>query len=224
MSIDIDINGIFNEKNQSIFLETLKTELINNGATFKLSSKHIIMMETAKLLSALKKIYEKYQISIDEVECRRILIHSKNCLIEGVNILIDDRTSRNQEYLDDNQQKKKNKTFLKDYHKEIDHNAEVFNESLTLVVNENAEIGLYKALASLYQCSSEEMQQDLLKAINVDFSRTIISRIAEQNKYRSMTLQNLSTESFNKYQEISKRTTSLTSQSSKVKVKTENNP
>jgi hypothetical protein len=224
MNIDVDINEMFNEKNQTIFLETLKTELINNCETFKLSSKHVIMMETAKLLSALKKIYDKYKISIDEVEVRRLLINSKNGLIEGVNILIDDRTSKNHAYLDGSQNKKKNKSFLKDYHKEIDSNEEAFNAALTLVVNESAEIGLYKSLVSLYQCSSEEMQQDLLKAINVEFSRTIISRIVEQNKYRSMTLKNMSSESFDKYLEISKKTTSLTSPLTKVKVKTENNP
>lgn len=224
MDIDIDINELFNEKNQTIFLETLKTTLINNSETFKLSSKHIVMMETAKLLSSLKKIYEKHKISIDDVAVRRLLIHSKNGLIEGVNILIDDRTAKNQRYLDNSQTRKKNKTFLRDYHKEIDHNTESFNDALTLIVNENAEIGLYKSLVSLYQCTSEEMQQDLLKVINVDFSRTIISRIAEQNKYRGMTLKNMSTESLEKYLEISRKTTSLTSPATKVKVKTETHP
>ena len=54
MNIDVDINEMFNEKNQTIFLKTLKTELINNCETFKLSSKHAVMMEIAKLLSSLK--------------------------------------------------------------------------------------------------------------------------------------------------------------------------
>lgn len=220
MNIDVDINEMFNEKNQTIFLKTLKTELINNCETFKLSSKHAVMMEIAKLLSSLKRIYVKYEITFDEASIKQILTNSKKELIEGVNILIDDRTSKNQSYIEDGQNKKMTKAFLKDYHKEIDSNEEAFNDSLTLVVNENAEVGLYKALVSLYQCTSDEMQQDLLKVINIDFSRTIISRIIEQNKYRSLTLKNMSSEAFDKYLEISKKTTSLTSQS-KVKVKTE---
>jgi len=223
MNIDVNINEMFNEKNQAIFLKTLKTELINNCETFKLSSKHAVMMEIAKLLSSLKRIYDKYGMNFDEIAIKKILTDSKNGLIESVNILIDDRTTKNAAYLDDGQNKKKTKAFLKDYHKEIDSNEDSFNDSLTLVVNENAEIGLYKALVSLYQCTSDEMQQDLLKVINVDFSRTIISRISEQNKYRSMTLKNMSSEAFDKYLEISRRTTSLTSPS-KVKIKTENNP
>lgn len=223
MNIDVDINEMFNEKNQTIFLKTLKTELINNCETFKLSSKHAVMMEIAKLLSSLKRIYDKYGIVFDEIEIKKILTNSKNGLIEGVNILIDDRTSKNEAYLNNGQNKKMNKVFLKDYHKEIDSNEESFNDSLTLVINENAEVGLYKTLVSLYQCTSDEMQQDLLKVINVDFSRAIISRIREQNKYRSMTLKNMSTEAFDKYLEISRRTTSLVSPT-KVKIKTENNP
>ena len=54
--MNTDLKEMFNEKNQSLFLNKLIMDLDNNTDTFKLVSKNIIKIEVAKLFSSLKRV------------------------------------------------------------------------------------------------------------------------------------------------------------------------
>jgi len=75
----------------------------------------------------------------------------------------------------------------------------------------------------LYSCENEEMQQDILRTVNVDFSHSISTRIIKESQHRSMTLKNISGETFEKYLELSKNSTQPKKQA-KLKIKKENKP
>ena len=53
--MNTDLKEMFNEKNQSLFLNKLIMDLENNTDTFKLATKNIVKIEIAKLLSSLRK-------------------------------------------------------------------------------------------------------------------------------------------------------------------------
>jgi len=221
MNIDIDINDMFSEKNKDLFLNKLILDLGNNTETFKLATKHIVMIEVAKLLSSLKRIYDKYSISYVENDIKGLLSETKTTLLEDVNVLIDEKNSNNASYVDSNRSKQVNKKYLKDYHRHIDESDSTFQDGLKLAVSEASEISLYNSLIGLYPCSNEEMQQDILQIVNVDFSNTIIARVSAESKLRSRTLKNISEEDYQKYLEFSKNS-DITKTVSKVKTKADN--
>lgn len=206
MSIDKNINEMFSEKNQAIFLNKLLLDLDNNVDTFKLATKHIIMIEIAKLLSSLKKTYSKYSVTIDENNIKDLLSKTKKNLIDEINIVIDEKVNANSDYIEENRNGKINKGYLSGYHKQIDESEQKFIGALNLTVKEVSEVRLYNSLVTLYPCVNEEMQHEMLYSINIDFTNSLISRISNESKHRNMTLKNISDESYQKYLEISKNT------------------
>lgn len=220
MNTNIDITEMFNEKNQTIFLNKLLVDLENNAGTFKLRTKHIVMVEVAKLFSSLKRLYEKYSISYDETKIKELLSNTKKGLIENINIVIDDKKSSNAAYVEGGRDKPIKRPYLKGYHKHIDDSESSFEEAVSLTVKEDIEIGLYNKLVSLYPCSNIEMQQDIIGIINLELSHTIISRVIDESKHRNMTLKNISEETFQKYLELSHNSNRL-SLSQKIKIKSE---
>ena len=221
MSIDMDINELFSEKNQQIFLNKLLLDLGNNTESFKITTKHIVMVEIAKLLSSLKRVYDKYSIEYDEKAIKKVLSETKSNLLEDINVLIEEKKEINSSFVDNSQQKKINKTYLKDYHKNIDESESSFEGSVKLSVQEHTEIYLYNKLINLYPCCNEEMQQDIMQIINVECCHTIISRVIDEGRHRSMTLKNMSGETYEKYLELSK-CSSQSPKPQKVKIKTDN--
>ncbi|MBQ7137220.1 MAG: hypothetical protein IJO43_04520 [Bacilli bacterium] len=218
--MDIDINEMFSEKNQTIFLNKLQMDLSNNNDALTLATKHIVMMEFAKVLSSLKKMYEKYSVDYDEEELKQLLSKTKNALLDDINAVIDDKFKNNDDYVEQSKGKEIRKTYLKQYHQHIDDNDNTFNENVLLAVQTNSEVNLYEDLVRLYPCASEEMQQELLQMINVDFSKRISTRVIQESKLRSMTLKNISEETYQKYLDLS-RNSSVLGSGSKVKKKTD---
>lgn len=204
MNIDIDIDELFNEKNQTLFFKNLITCLDNNTDTFKLSTKTIVMMEIAKLLSNLKRLYDKYSIDLDDAKLKEVLNNSKKSLLDEINVIIDNKNSSNKTYVNESNSKQINKTYLKEYHKHIDRTEVSFSETVDLVVKEGTEVSLYKDLTALHPCSNEEMQLELLHIINIDFTNNLIARITGESALRSMTLKNMSEETYQKYLELRK--------------------
>jgi len=204
--MDIDINEMFSEKNQSIFLNKLELDLTNNNDTLLLATKHIVMMEFAKVLSSLKKMYEKYSVDYNEDELKKLLSHTKTSLLGDINTVIEAKLNANKEYIEQNKGCENKRTYLKQYHQHIDDNDSVFNENILLSVQTNSEIKLYGSLIKLYPCVSEEMQQELLQMINIDFSKKISTRVIQESKLRSMTLKNMLEETYQKYLDLSKKT------------------
>lgn len=221
MSIDMNINELFSEKNQELFFNKLIMDLDNNMDTFKLVTKNIVMIEVAKLLSSLKKIYIKYSIDIDDSQLKKLLGNTKNELLETATIVIEDKYLMNKKYIEENQKSSVTKSYLKNYQDHIDNSEKSFEDSLNLGIKEVTEINFYNSLVSIYPCSNEEMQFDLLDAVNIQFTNNLINRISEESKHRNRTLKNISDETYTKYLEIRKKSNNIPKQS-KVKIKKDN--
>lgn len=216
----ININEMFDEKNQSLFINNLIVNLDNNTDTFKLTVKNIIMIEIAKLLSSLKKIYDKYDVEFTEEKLKELLNSTKKDLFEDIGVVIENRKTSNKEYIE-KEPLKINKTYLKGYHKHIDETENTFEGVVNIGIKEDTDVKLYESLISLYPSKNEEMHFDVLKTINMDFTNTLISRVVEENKHRNKTLKNMSEATYEKYLELSKNS-SLMTKDKKVYIKKEN--
>lgn len=217
-NVDIDINEIFSEKHQKMFFDKLRLDLDNNTDTFKLATKNIIKIEIAKLLSSLKRVYDKHSVDIDDEIIKQILNDSKNSMLENTMIVIDEKHDKNKEYINTKEsQYNITKKFLKEYHKQIDDNETPFEETLNLSIKEEAEVLLYNKLINAYSCVNEEMQHDILTIININFSQTLFNRISGESVHRNQTLKNIAEETYKKYIDLDK---SRTSQKENIKIKT----
>lgn len=221
MSIDVSLSEMFNEKNQLLFINKLMMDLDNNTDTFKMATKNIVMIEIAKLLSSLRRIYNKYSITIDDEKIKSLLNKTKTVLLEDIEIVIADKQSNNREYVESSRSTNISKKYLKDYHNYVDETEESFEGSLSLAIKEDTDVQLYNSLIALYPCVNEEMHYDMLTTINVDFTNNLINRIVDEGRHRSMTLKNMSEETYQKYLELSKSSATAKS-GSKIKSKKNN--
>lgn len=204
-NVDIDINEMFSEKHQKMFFDKLRLDLDNNTDTFKLATKNIIKIEMAKLLSSLKKIYDKYSLDIDDELIKQILNDSKNSMLESTMIVIDEKRDKNKNYVSNQENQSSNtKKFLKEYSKQIDDNELPFEENLNLAIKEETEVSLYNKLMNAYSCVNEEMHQDILTTININFSQTLLNRISGESMHRNQTLKNMAEETYKKYLDLDK--------------------
>lgn len=204
-NVDIDINEMFSEKHQKMFFDKLRLDLDNNTDTFKLATKNIIKIEMAKLLSSLKKIYDKYSLDIDDELIKQILNDSKNSMLESTMIVIDEKRDKNKNYVSNQENQSSNtKKFLKEYSKQIDDNELPFEENLNLAIKEETEVSLYNKLMNAYSCVNEGMHQDILTTININFSQTLFNRISGESMHRNQTLKNMAEETYKKYLDLDK--------------------
>lgn len=218
--MNIDLKEMFNEKNQDLFLNKLIIDLDNNIDTFKLSSKNIIKIELAKLLSSLRRIYNKYSVSVDEEKLKEILSSNKNELLTDTNLLIDKKCEQNKEYIKNTEKNDNcNNKYIKDYHKHINNVEKEFEDNLNLHIRELAEIGIYKKLINIRSCINEDMQQDILKIVNKDFVSNLISRITAESIHRNRTLKNISEETYQWYSNLNKTSSKIESNSKKKTLK-----
>lgn len=218
MSIDMNINEMFSERNQELFFNKLIMDLENNMDTFNLATKYIITIEIAKLLSSLKRIYDKYSVEIEDDKIKEFLSRTKTNLLESVGIAVSDKYSTNKKYVRDSEGRPINRTYLKDYHGHIDESERSFEDTLSLAVKEETEVNLYETLVSLYPSKNEEMHFDVLSAVNKDFTGNLLTRIQRESKHRNMTLKNMSEETYHKYLELHKKS-SGSQESVKKKIK-----
>lgn len=216
----ININEMFDEKNQSLFINNLIVNLDNNTETLKLTVKNIVMIEIAKLMSSLKKIYNKYDIEFVEEKLKEILNSTKKDLFEDIGLVIENRKNSNKGYIE-KEPLKINKTYLKKYHKHIDETEDSFEGMVNIGIKEDTDVKLYESLISLYPNKNEDMHFDILKIINIDFTNTLISRVIDENKHRNKTLKNMSEAAYEKYLELSKNA-NIINKDVKVYVKKEN--
>jgi len=214
--MNTDIKEMFSEKNQSLFFNKLIMDLENNTDTFKLATKNIVKIEIAKLLSSLRKIYYSFSVPIDEEKVKELLSLTKNSLLTDINILIDKKYDGNSDFIKDKDEPINSK-YVKSYHKHIDKVESEFEGSLKLAVCEQAEIVLYTELIKLYPCVNEDMQQEMLKKINLDFSNTMINRIVDESVHRNRTLKNMSDETYKSYLNLNKNSSKI-EKNSKIKV------
>ena len=224
MSIDMDINEMFNEKNRDIFLNKLLMDLDNNTDTFKMTTRNIVKIEIAKLGSSIKKIYDKYHIEYKEEKIKEIFKENQEKLLEDLSLLIEEKKQKNGSFISENRDNKINKIYLKDYAKKIEENDNLFDESLKLTISEHIESSLYSSLLRVYSCTSEQMHQDLLYAINFDCCNKMITRILSESKQRSGNLKNMSNEAYDKYLLLEKNSITIkkgpsVKRSSKIKMK-----
>jgi len=218
--MSIDLKEMFNEKNQDLFLKKLIMDIENNTHTFKLSSKNIVKIEFAKLLSSIRRIYYKYSVTIDEEKIKAILTDGKNILIDDISLLIDKKGDNNKDFVKDaNKGQTTNVKYMKSYHKHINDVETEFEDNIKLSVCEVSEISIYKELIKLQPCVNDEMHSDVLRIINLEFSNNLISRIIEESIHRNRTLKNISDETYNWYSNLNK-TTSKVEQTTKKKTLT----
>lgn len=216
----MNINEMFDEKNQTLFINNLIVNLDNNTETLTLTVKNIIMIEIAKLLSTLKKIYGKYDVKFTEEKLKEILNSTKKELFEDIGLVIENRKNSNKEFIE-KEPLKINKSYLKNYHKHIDETEEPFENMVNIGIKEDVDVKLYKNLISLSPSKNEEMHLELLETINIDFTNTLISRVVDENKHRNKTLKNMSDAAYEKYLDLSKSTSSI-NKDTKVYIKKEN--
>lgn len=208
--MNIDLKEMFNEKNQDLFLNKLIIDLENNTDTFKLTSKNIIKIELAKLLSSLRRIYGKYSVDVNEEKIKEILSINKNIILTDTNLLIDRKCEQNKEYIKNTTKKDScNNKYIKSYHKHINKVERDFEDSLNITIRESAEMGIYKKIINIRSCISEEMHQEIIKTINVDFASNLISRITEESVHRNRTLKNISEETYRWYSNLNKTSSKI---------------
>lgn len=208
--MNINLKEMFDEKNQDLFLNKLTIDLDNNTDTFKLTSKNIIKIELAKLLSSLRRIYSKYLVDINEKRLKEILSGNKNVLLTEINLLIDKKCTQNKEYIKNTDKKDNcNNKYIKTYHKHINNVEKEFEDSLNLIVRDLSEIGIYKKIIGINSCINEEMHQDILKTINIDFASNLISRITEESIHRNRTLKNISEETYRWYSNLNRTSSKI---------------
>ena len=216
--MNIDLKEMFSEKNQDLFLNKLIIDLDNNTDTFKLTSKNIIKIELAKLLSSLRRIYNKYLVNIDEEKLKEVLSNNKNTMLIEINLLIDKKCEQNKQYIKDTEKKDNcNNKYIKSYHKHINDVEKEFEDNLNLVVRETAETGIYQKIINIRSCANEEMHQEVLKTINTDFASNLISRISQESIHRNRTLKNMSEETYSWYSNLNKSSLKIKS-SEKTKI------
>lgn len=218
--MNMDLKEMFNEKNQDIFLKKMIIDLDNNIDTFKLSSKNIVKIEIAKLLSSLRRMYFKYSIQIDDLKMKDLLSKSKNELLTKINLLIDKKSTQSKEYIENkNKNDAINNKYIKAYHKHINCVEKKFEDNINVEVRQIAEIELIKSLVKIQPCLNEEMHQELLKIVNVEFSRTVIGRIIDESIHRNRTLKNISEETYEWYSNLNKTSLKIESSSKKKMLK-----
>lgn len=215
--MDTDLKELFNEKNQSLFFNKLLMDVDNNTDTFKFATKNIIIIEFAKLLSSLRKLYNKYTVEINEDKVKEILSSSKKTILTDVNILIDKKNQQTKQYIEESDGSSINGKYVKNYCKHVDALEEDFEKTLKLAVLELSEVYLYTKLTNLYPCVNEEMQHELLLKTNVDFSNILISRIIAESIHRNMTLKNISEETYKNYLNLNRNSAKI-DKNSKVKI------
>lgn len=216
--MNTDLKEMFNEKNQSLFLNKLIMDLDNNADTFKLVSKNIIKIEVAKLFSSLKRLYDKYNLLLKEEDIKEILSNTKNDMLSEINLLIDKKAENSKEFIESSDKNQKiNQKYVKAYHKHVNDVEKMFEDNIKLAVCEIAEIGLYTSLTKKYPCANLEMQQELLEKVNVDFAKTLINRLTDESIHRNRTLKNISEETYNWFSNLNK-TSAKIDQNSKKKV------
>lgn len=216
--MNTDLKEMFIEKNQSLFFNKLIMDLENNTDTFKLSTKNIVKIEIAKLFSSIRKCYNKYSVNIDEQKVKEVLSNSKNSILSDINLLIDNKCDSNKKYINTKDDESTiNNKYVKSYHKHIDEVEHEFESNLKLVICENVEIGLYSVLTRLHSCVNEEMHNELLKKINLEFCSNLINRIKDESVHRNRTLKNMSDETYKSYLNLNKNSSKI-DKNSKVKV------
>lgn len=204
MSIDMNIDEMFSEKNQFLFLNKLIMDLENNTDTFKIASKSIVMMEIAKLLSSLKKMYDKYSVNYDETKIKELLTGTKKSLLEDINAAISNRYATIKNHIDVQNKQSINKEYLKKYYSHIDESETIFENDLNVEIKQDTEVVLFEQLIKLYPSVSEEMHNDMLVIVNIELTQNLISRIIDESTHRSKTLKNMADESYKKYLELNK--------------------
>lgn len=217
MGIDENINAMFNEKNQALFCNKLGMDIDNNADTFKLATKNIVMIEIAKLLSSLKRVYGDYSVELDDDKVKDLLSGTKNVLLEDIYIIIDDKAKSNKDYIDEHNTDSIDSKYVKKFHKHIDDSETSFEDALSLSVKEHAEVDLCSSLLALYPCADEDMHGQILELVNIKFGETLINRIASEGVHRNLTLKNMTDETYRKYLELNKN---MVPASNKAKVKT----
>lgn len=220
MTIDENINAMFSERNQELFFNKLLMDIDNNVDTFKLASKNTVMIEIAKLLSSLKKIYANYSQNIDDSKIKRLFSDTKNALVESVNVVIEDKGNSSKEYVKNHNAEKIDSKYLKSFHRHIDDTESEFEDILTLAVKQNIEVDFVNNLLKLYPCVDENMHNEMLNLINVNFCGNMINRIKSESIHRNMTLKNMTEETYKKYLELSKSSVDL-AKNDKIKIKKE---
>lgn len=218
--MSIDLKEIFNEKNQDLFFNKLIMDIENNIDTFKLSTKNIVKIEIAKLLSLLRRLYYKYSISIDEDSLKEILGKSKNIILKDVNELIDKKCERNQEFIKNTDRNQpSNIKYIKSYHKHINDVEKSFEEDLKFSIRKTSGEEILSKIVALKPCINEEMHQEIQKIIDVDFPSILISRITDESIHRNRTLKNISEETYRWYSNLNKMSSKIESSSNKKKLK-----
>lgn len=220
MEMDENINAMFTEKNQELFFNKLGMDIDNNADTFKLASKNIVMIEIAKLLSNLKRVYGSYSIELDDDKVKKILADTKNVIMDDIFVIIDEKANSNKKYIEDHNKDKVDSKCVKKFHKHIDDSEVDFEETLSLSIKEHAEVNLCSSLLALYPCVDEQMHGQVLENVNIKFGENLINRITNEGVHRNLTLKNMVDETYKKYLELNKNRMPL-HEKEKVKIKKE---
>lgn len=218
--MSIDLKEMFNEKNQDLFFNKLVMDIENNVDTFKLSTKNIVKIEIAKLLSSLRRVYYKYSVNIDEDKLKEILGSGKNKLLMDINALIDKKCEKNKEYIKNtNRDETTNAKYIKSYHKHINCVEKEFEDDLTLSIRKTSGVEFLQKIIAIQPCVNVEMHQEIQKTVDVDFPSVLISRIKDESIHRNRTLKNISEETYCWYCNLNRTSSKLESSTNKRKLK-----
>jgi len=218
--MSMNLTEEFLKKNQDLFFNKLILDLENNTDTFKLTTKNIVKIEFAKLLSSLRRFYSKYSMVVNEEDLKSILGNNKKELLQEIELLIDEKNNDNKEYIQTNKEPT-NKQYIKLYGKHINSTEEKFEQDLKVAILKNAEVVLCQNIIKMKVCSSEQAHEEIIKVINMDFCETLINRIIDESIHRNRTLKNISEETYKWYSNLNK--TSKTIENSSLQKVLKNN-
>ena len=206
--MSMNLKEMFHEKNQDLFFNKLILDLENNTDTFKLTSKNIVKIEIAKLLSSLRRIYSKYSMVVNDDELKSILGKNKKELLRTIELLIDKKNDDNKEYIKTNKEPT-NKQYIKSYGKHINSTEEKFEQDLKVAVLKNADVLLCQQILRMQSCCNEQAHEEIFKVINLDFCGNLIDRIIDESLHRNRTLKNISEETYKWYLNLNKTSKSI---------------
>ncbi len=202
-----DINDMFMEKNFEILKNKINLDINNNADSLNRTLSNFIDLKEIGLNRYIEDTYEDNGINYKKNKVEDFVSKEAEVLKE---ITLDRIKERKDKILNffDKKVDYKNITdeYIENFHKYIDESTEELESNIDLKVREEICINFSIKASLLYKLPNEEVKDQIISYINDFYCDTIIDKIKSEVLLRNETLKNLSTEAFNRFKDINKKT------------------
>lgn len=207
--MNTDINKMFQEKNKEILKNSLVLEMERNLEALKTTTDNCVALEINKLIIFLESYFKENSIKYKKEELIGFLFREKTLLNNIINSKIEDKKQNLKnnflsKQIDDDILRE---LYIKDYYEFLLQETKKMNEELELLLKTEICTKFSTELLKKYKMSNIDQKERINSRINVLFKDRIISRIKEEISFRDESLKNMCQESYNRYLELNKQTT-----------------